>query len=131
MLTPEEKRERRRARYRRNRANWKAANHQKALDIDRASRQRRRLADPEKWRADQRRRRERMRASGKIAEYMRHYLKTHRNERAEYARRRNLMITAAARYLRSQGLLEWWGPQETTKERREAAYRYVRRSGLL
>lgn len=67
-MTDEEKRER----WRHNRARWKAANHEKALAVDRASRQRRR----DHIREVQKRQKERLRAAGKIAEYSkRHYEK--------------------------------------------------------
>jgi hypothetical protein len=48
-----------------------------------------------------------------------------------YEIKRNLVMTAAVRYLRSLGLTEWWGPQETTALRREAAYRYAKQHGLI
>lgn len=52
-------------------------------------------------------------------------------EYRERQRRRNLAITAAFQYLCSIGLAQWWGPRETTNERREAAYAYVKAQGLV
>jgi hypothetical protein len=113
------------------------------LERDRLAKRKFRALHPDRKREQDRRYREKNRA--KVRAYKKLYRKHYKpppgyryipSPRAretirQYAKGQNLKVTAAAQYLRSIGVLEWWGPQETTRERRMAAYAYVRKIGLM
>lgn len=93
--------EEKRARWRRNRLRWVAANREKVIDTDRRYRARRRE---------------------KLGLAPRNVLPPGVTV--------SQLQTAAMRFLRSQGLIKR-GPQDTTDARRKAALAYVRAAGLL
>lgn len=115
-------RERRLEVYRQNSKRYRALNPDKKREQDRAYR----AANREKVNAASKRRKAVAVARGYRYKPTPEYLERQRERSIEA----NLEVTAACQYLRSIGLMEWWGPQETTKERRAAALVFVRQLGI-
>lgn len=96
-LSPEEKRERQLERWRQNRARWKADNHEKALAVDRASRERRKDKIAV-WRADYvARNREQLNAA-KLRWYYENIERAQANNRRWYRENRDRVLLSARAY---------------------------------